>query len=42
MGDQKWIGLDNFLYVANLPHAARAFRNSLIPASYYLAYRFAN
>ena len=33
LGDQKWIGLDNFLYVANLPHAARAFRNSLIIAS---------
>ena len=33
MGDQKWIGLDNFLYVANLPHAARAVRNSLIIAS---------
>ena len=32
-GDQKWIGLDNFIYIANLPHAARAFRNSLIIAS---------
>ena len=20
-GDQKWIGLDNFIYIANLPHA---------------------
>ncbi len=32
-GDQKWIGLDNFTYIANLPHAARAVRNSLIIAS---------
>ena len=32
-GDQKWIGLDNFIYIANLPHAARAVRNSLIIAS---------
>ena len=32
-GDQKWIGLDNFIYIANLPHASRAFRNSLIIAS---------
>ena len=32
-GDQKWIGLDNFVYIANLPHAARAVRNSLIIAS---------
>ena len=40
-GDQKWIGLDNFIYVANLPHAARAVRNSLIIASLKIVFGLA-
>ena len=31
-GDQKWVGFDNFIYVFQLPTAARAFRNTLIIA----------
>jgi putative aldouronate transport system permease protein len=31
-GDQKWVGFDNFIYIFQLPTAARAFRNTLIIA----------
>ena len=31
-GDQKWVGFDNFIYIFQLPSAARAFRNTLIIA----------
>lgn len=31
-GDQKWIGLDNFVYLYNLPGAATALRNTIVIA----------
>ncbi|MBQ8095183.1 MAG: sugar ABC transporter permease [Clostridia bacterium] len=33
-GDQKWIGLDNFIYLYHLPGAISALRNTIIIAFY--------
>ena len=31
-GNQKWIGLDNFIYLYNLPNAMQALRNTIVIA----------
>lgn len=31
-GNQKWIGLDNFIYLYNLPNAMKALRNTVVIA----------